>query len=261
MFMGNVSSLFHRCVSSDCWDLGAEQSKAGGSNDGASQPSSQQSDDMDTPQGDQMEAWLFDGENERSDAWRPPQEIENALSNTLKWTGFRKEQNASPKPADTLDKMVANHHHLTPSTSPFEIGSADETEDPAEEDHVTISERPLPSDAVDLVIDDREAVSEAQNHERRKGEPATHAPKHIYRRGFLSPNDGSSSSGRTSPVRQRSPSPLPGSDHQSGAHPELRNKVQGGVNTIEVGASSVEEVSPPKIISDLTEEVGENPWR
>jgi hypothetical protein len=216
---------------------------------------------MDTPQGDQMEAWLFDGENERSDAWRPPQEIENALSNTLKWTGFRKEHNASPKPADTLDKMVANHHHLTPSTSPFEIGSADETEDPAEEDHVTISERPLPSDAVDLVIDDREAVSEAQNHERRKGEPATHAPKHIYRRGFLSPNDGSSSSGRTSPVRQRSPSPLPGSDHESGAHPELRNKVQGGVNTIEVGASSVEEVSPPKIISDLTEEVGENPWR
>lgn len=204
---------------------------------------------------------MFDGENERPDAWKPPQEVQNAVSNALKWTGFRKEHDSSPKQQDTLDKRLSEHRHLTPSTSPFEIGSADEEEDPAEEDHVTISERTLPSDAVDLVVDDRKAVSEAQNHERRKGEPATHAPKHIYRRGFLSPTEGSGSNGRNSPVRGRSPSPLPGTDHAAGAQDELRPKTQGGVDTIEVGASSVEEVEPPKIIGKLASEVEENPWR
>jgi hypothetical protein len=210
-----------------------------------------------------MEAWLFDGENERQDAWKPPQE-ENLLSNTLKWTGFRKEQSSSPQPPDSLDKLVANHHHLTPSTSPFEIGSADETEDPAEEDHVTVSERPLPSDAVDLVIDDQKAVTDAQNHERRKGEPATHAPKHIYKRGYLSPGDGSMKNGPTTPERGRSPSPLPNlpnKEHSESAPDELRNKVHEGVDTVQVGASSVEEVAPPPLISKLAEEVDENPWR
>lgn len=166
-----------------------------------------------------------------------------------------------PKKQDDLNKRLADHRHLTPSTSPFELGSADEEEDPAEEDHVTVSDRPLPSDAVDLVVDDREAVTEAQNHERRKGEPATHAPKHIYRRGFLSPPEGSASNGRNSPVRAPSPAPIPGADHSPGGHDELRPKTQGGVDTIEVGASSVEEVEPPRIIGKLASEVEENPWR
>ena len=54
---------------------------------------------------------------------------------------------------------------------------------------------------------------------------------------------------------------IPGADHSSGGHDELRPKTQGGVDTIEVGASSVEEVEPPRIIGKLASEVEENPWR
>lgn len=40
---------------------------------------------------------------------------------------------------------------------------------------------PLPPDAVDLVVEDQSALEEAQTRERRRGEPQTKAPTHIYR--------------------------------------------------------------------------------
>lgn len=40
---------------------------------------------------------------------------------------------------------------------------------------------PLPPDAVDLVVEDQNALEEAQARERRRGEPQTNAPTHIYR--------------------------------------------------------------------------------
>jgi hypothetical protein len=43
------------------------------------------------------------------------------------------------------------------------------------------SDKPLPRDAVDLVIEDPEAREEARAYERRKGEPQTKAPAHVYR--------------------------------------------------------------------------------
>lgn len=39
----------------------------------------------------------------------------------------------------------------------------------------------MPSDAVDLVVEDNQALEEAQARERRRGEPQTKAPTHIYR--------------------------------------------------------------------------------
>ena len=39
----------------------------------------------------------------------------------------------------------------------------------------------LPADAVDLVVEDDRAVEEARAWERRKGEPQSNAPAHIYR--------------------------------------------------------------------------------
>jgi len=53
------------------------------------------------------------------------------------------------------------------------------------------SKSPLPPDARDLVIEDTSAVEEARMKERRKGEPQTKAPVHIYRHNNPgSPNDG-----------------------------------------------------------------------
>jgi hypothetical protein len=50
---------------------------------------------------------------------------------------------------------------------------------------------PLPPDAVDLVVEDSEAIEEAKMKERRKGEPQTKAPVHIYRHTHPgSPSDG-----------------------------------------------------------------------
>ena len=45
----------------------------------------------------------------------------------------------------------------------------------------TPAKSPLPPDAVDLVVEDQEALEEAQARERRRGEPQTKAPTHIYR--------------------------------------------------------------------------------
>ncbi|THH30764.1 hypothetical protein EUX98_g3435 [Antrodiella citrinella] len=48
------------------------------------------------------------------------------------------------------------------------------------------TERPfLPSDAVDLVVEDRDAAEEEQTHERRKGEPAVRGLHKVYRRGYV----------------------------------------------------------------------------
>jgi hypothetical protein len=56
----------------------------------------------------------------------------------------------------------------------------------------------LPPDAVDLVVEDDEAVEKGQERERRKGEPAMRAPglKKVYRRGFeVDTADGETAAG------------------------------------------------------------------
>ena len=72
------------------------------------------------------------------------------------------------------------------SRSPFSLGS---TYDEEESDDDTTGGnggkkkdkgRVLPPDARDLVVEDQEAVEDARARERRKGEPQTKAPAHVY---------------------------------------------------------------------------------
>ncbi|CEL63499.1 Transmembrane protein 184 homolog C30D11,06c OS=Schizosaccharomyces pombe (strain 972 / ATCC 24843) GN=SPAC30D11.06c PE=1 SV=1 [Rhizoctonia solani AG-1 IB] len=50
----------------------------------------------------------------------------------------------------------------------------------------TRSNRPLPPDAVDLVVEDKDAAEQAASRERRKGDPALRpGGKKVYRRGYV----------------------------------------------------------------------------
>ncbi|CAE6405312.1 unnamed protein product [Rhizoctonia solani] len=54
------------------------------------------------------------------------------------------------------------------------------------ESPVTKSHRPLPPDAVDLVVEDKDAAEAAASRERRKGDPALRpGGKKVYRRGYV----------------------------------------------------------------------------
>lgn len=67
------------------------------------------------------------------------------------------------------------------SRSPFTLGDADDESDPDPDSPISPAKRSLPSDAVDLIVEDTGAEEEVRQHERRKGEPQTHAPAHIYK--------------------------------------------------------------------------------
>jgi hypothetical protein len=94
-------------------------------------------------------------------------------------------------------KQAMKHLEL-PSNSPFSLGDDEDDNDSkgqgrsrASSAPRTPTKAPLPPDAVDLVVEDSEAVEEARMKERRKGEPQTKAPRHIYRHNNPgSPHDG-----------------------------------------------------------------------
>lgn len=91
-----------------------------------------------------------------------------------------KSSKASSIKKPTLSRGSSNHSKS--SKSPFALGDEEDNEvsDPNPDSPVSPAHRPLPSDAVDLVIEDTSAADEARQHERRKGEPQSHAPAHVY---------------------------------------------------------------------------------
>jgi hypothetical protein len=124
-------------------------------------------------------SWQYDGDNERpapSDTNEP-----NGENSQMRWT---KKQIRKGKQA------VKTHLELPPSLG----GDGDKS--PGSRSRASSASRtpnksPLPPDAVDLVIEDSSAIEEARMKERRKGEPQTKAPVHIYRHNHPgSPTDG-----------------------------------------------------------------------
>lgn len=179
----------------------------------------------------QADDWLYDGDNEDPQAWRPEDDDGNHLRVTR-----RGDRSRGPSP-------VSRHHHLTPPRSPFELGEADNFSDPEEDEVVKGSDRPLPSDAVDLIVDDQEAVQEAQKHERQKGDPNAHMINHVYVPGdqdSATEDDGDSTGLGTSPE-----------EHRQAAIETERHIQEDDI---------VREVEPPKILADL-QRVDDNPWR
>ncbi|CAE7060655.1 unnamed protein product [Rhizoctonia solani] len=73
--------------------------------------------------------------------------------------------------------------HLRPDPPKLSrsAGSTPRTESPSSK-----SARPLPPDAVDLVVEDKDAAEAAASRERRKGDPALRpGGKKVYRRGYV----------------------------------------------------------------------------
>ncbi|KAK8861533.1 hypothetical protein IAR55_002355 [Kwoniella newhampshirensis] len=196
-------------------------------------------------------AWLYDGEQERP--------VENGiLGEQLRWTRRQLHKvipvNLSTSPTQPPDP--AN------DASPFALGGDDEDDDddissdPDPDEPVTTANgyKPLPSDAVDLVTEDLDAVEAARTRERRKGEPQTKAPAHVYRKTVVA-TDGDTAvpvaDGRLKEVEK-----------VYGRSPEDRD-LRGNGEEVEHG-EVVEEIErsvaiePPK--HAMSEGMDENPW-
>jgi hypothetical protein len=143
---------------------------------------------------------------------------------------------------DTENPSPAGRRHLTPPKSPFEIGEADDYSDPEENEPVKASHRPLPSDAVDLIIDDQHAAEEAQMHEREKGDPNAHFIRHVY-----VPGDQVSEAGEDEGSTGLGMSP---EQHRHAGIDAERQVEEDDI---------VRQVEPPKILAAL-QDVDDNPW-
>ncbi|KAJ1304993.1 hypothetical protein OPQ81_000036 [Rhizoctonia solani] len=85
-------------------------------------------------------------------------------------TGSGKDTRLRPEPPQKSRSNVSSAVH-TPSR----------TESPVSKSH-----RPLPPDAVDLVVEDKDAAEAAASRERRKGDPALRpGGKRVYKRGYV----------------------------------------------------------------------------
>lgn len=147
-------------------------------------PSSRKSIKSRDNNGDNEESsWQYDGDTERPSASGSKDQKDQ--SSQMRWT---KKQIRKGKQA------VNTHLDLPPSLA---LGDAEGSRSRSRSRASSASKQPntnkspLPPDAVDLVIEDSQAIEEARMKERRKGEPQTKAPVHIYRHNNPgSPHDG-----------------------------------------------------------------------
>lgn len=92
----------------------------------------------------------------------------------MRWTKrqIRKGKHVIKTHLELPDNMLGGHEQSNGHASPGSRASSAPR---------TPLKSPLPADAVDLVVEDDQALAEAQARERRRGEPQTKAPTHIYR--------------------------------------------------------------------------------
>lgn len=180
--------------------------------------------------GQDHEDWLYDGDIEQSGGWRPDDPNGNHLRVTRHFGSGRN----SP----------ASRRQPTPTRSPFAIGGDDDSSSSDSEGIPEIATGSLPSDAVDLVVDDRQAVEEAQKYERQKGDPNAHNIQHVYVRGDERHNG------------QHTVESKPGQTIHT-TEEERHAAVHAGRQIEE--ADVVKEVSPPLVLASL-QDVDGNPW-
>ena len=118
--------------------------------------------------------WLVDEADERPDA------IPNGhIAATL----TKHSAGSSPSRQEEEDDRAA---------APFILGEDPEDyDDPDPDESVSPSARTLPSDAIDLVKEDPEAVERDQVQAQRRGEPGSRVPAHVYLhdRKYVNGND------------------------------------------------------------------------
>ncbi|WVQ83622.1 hypothetical protein IAT38_005763 [Cryptococcus sp. DSM 104549] len=181
-------------------------------------------------------SWLYDGENERPDAWNSNASNGDTDAGRLRWT--KKQLHKQRSPQQTSEPELA--------ASPFSIGDDDADEGDVDEPVEPARTNRLPSDAVDLVKEDHAAVEAARERERRRGEPQTKAPAHVYRKAVLDERNGEGSKGAKVEEVQK-----------VYVHsPEDRGQVGEGEVVDEVERSIA--VDPPKHAMSL--DLDDNPW-
>jgi len=122
------------------------------------------------------EEWAYDGDAERSDAWKSS--VNGKADGPMKWTRKPEQSNGHRSPTK-LAPPDPPSRRSSKNKSPFALGDDDDDES-IPSGAVSPSNRPLPSDARDLVVEDDELVEEARTRGRIRGEPQTHAPVHVY---------------------------------------------------------------------------------
>ncbi|WVW80095.1 hypothetical protein I302_102068 [Kwoniella bestiolae CBS 10118] len=194
--------------------------------------------------------WLYDGDNERPDVWHHPSNGAHEGGkggNQLRWT--KKQLHKIKDISDSL--KPSNHNHEGTGKSPFSLGDESDSSSIDTDESVSpaSSSKPLPSDAVDLVKDDQNAVEKAREREIRRGEPQTKAPTHVYRK-TLRESDEQKGEGRIEGVEKVYTShgdSTSGQKEESGNDSEVVERVETSIA-----------ISPPKHAMSLDME--DNPW-
>ncbi|WRT65653.1 uncharacterized protein IL334_002598 [Kwoniella shivajii] len=199
--------------------------------------------------------WLYDGDNERPGAWNHPSNGHSeGHHEQLRWT---------KKQLHKVKSKLGPKFNEDNGKSPFTLGDDEEEEgnqseihsDPDTDEEVSpaSSTKPLPSDAVDLVTDDQQAVEKARSRELRRGEPQTKAPSHVYRKTLREPE--AKDEGRIIGV-EKVYSRIP--DQSRTGQTDNAGIDEGQSEVVERVETSIT-VSPPKHAMTLDMEE-DNPW-
>ncbi|WVF67157.1 hypothetical protein IAT40_001903 [Kwoniella sp. CBS 6097] len=199
--------------------------------------------------------WLYDGDNERPDAWSSYPDRAKDESSQLRWT--KKQLNKAAKSSLVTSLSAKSQNSKEGNSSPFAIGEDEDSDhsssdtDPDEPVSPASSNKPLPSDAVDLIKDDQAAVEVARERERRRGEPQTKAPAHVYKKTLRDSNvaEGEGRIEGIEKVFAHSPEERLESSESSVAGPsEVVDHVETSIA-----------VSPPKHAA-MSIDMDDNPW-
>ncbi|KIR40176.1 hypothetical protein I313_04097 [Cryptococcus deuterogattii Ram5] len=117
----------------------------------------------------------------------------------------------------------------------------------------------LPPDAVDLVKEDQEAVETARERERRRGEPQTNAPVHVYRKTIVDeiPETDSNASamkrrgigGKMEEIQEV---------YAHDPHVMTEDEIQTGVKEVVDHVETSVIIDPPK--HAMSQDLEDNPW-
>ncbi|WWC87838.1 uncharacterized protein L201_002732 [Kwoniella dendrophila CBS 6074] len=203
--------------------------------------------------------WLYDGDNERPDAWRHIQDnIVEAGQEQLRWT---KKQIHKALPHKHKAGVSGKDQHIDDNNkaSPFSLGGDESDGDPDTDEEVSpaSSSKPLPSDAVDLVKDDQEAVEKAREREIRRGEPQTKAPTHVYKKTLRESNPPEGE-GRIEGIEK-----VYTKENKEKMHDTLNGRSQAELDVQGEVVDRIEtsiEISPPKHNITLHMDEEDNPW-
>ncbi|OCF34718.1 hypothetical protein I316_03761 [Kwoniella heveanensis BCC8398] len=205
--------------------------------------------------------WLYDGDSERPDAWsgNASRAAAKDESSQLRWTKKQLHKATKSLLDTSLERKdkTRSQSNTQGGGSPFAIGEdedderlSSDTTDPDEPVSPASSGKPLPSDAVDLIKDDQAAVEVARARERRRGEPQTKAPAHVYKRTLRdsNPAEGEGRIEGIEKVFAHSPEErLESSETNVGGPSEVVDHVETSIA-----------ISPPKHVMSVSME--DNPW-